>query len=72
MSREGLKDFVHAVEHSAALRRQVLQANVPHHLVNLATAHGFAVSEKDLNDDLICTELQSWFDRSWIQPSHQS
>jgi len=70
MSREGLKNFVHAVEHSAALRKEVTHATAPQDLIAIATTHGFAVCEQDLKDDLICSDLQSWFDRTWIHPAH--
>ena len=70
MSREGLKNFVHAIEHSAALRKDVTHAKTPQDLVAIASAHGFAVCVQDLKDDLICSDIQSWFDRSWIHPAH--
>ena len=69
MSREGLKRFVHAVEHSAALRKVVNQAIAPQELVAIAISNGFVVSEQDLKDDAVCSEVGAWFDRSWIQPS---
>jgi len=68
MSREGLRNFVRAVEHSAALRRQVIKAHVPNELITIAVSNGFAVREQDLRDDAICSDVQSWFDRSWIHP----
>ncbi len=69
MSREGLRNFVQAVEHSASLRRQVIEANLPEELITIAASNGFAVREQDLREDAICSDVQSWFDRSWVHPA---
>ncbi len=66
MSRQGLKDFVHAVEHSAALRREFHQLDSMHALLAMAHKFGFSVSETDLKDDETCAQIEAWFARSWI------
>lgn len=66
MSRQGLKDFVHALEHSAALRRQLqLQPSIDA-VVAFARENGFPVSASDFDDDERCEQLERWFANSWI------
>ena len=66
MSRQGLKDFVHAVEHSAALRRQLQHQESMEDVVAMARDHGFPVSEVDFRDDERCEQVERWFANSWI------
>ena len=66
MSRQGLKDFVHAVEHSAALRRQLQQQESIEDFVAMARDNGFPVSETDFRDDERCEQVERWFANSWI------
>ena len=66
MSRQGLKDFVHALEHSAALRRQLHQRPSIAAMVSFARENGFPVRESDFRDDELCEQLEHWFAVSWI------
>ena len=66
MSRQGFKDFVHALEHSSSLRRQLHQLPSIDAVVALARDNGFAVSESDFQDDARCYRVARWFANSWI------
>ena len=66
MSRQGLKDFVHALEHSSSLRRQLHQHSSIDAVVGLARDNGFAVSETDFQEDARCDQVERWFAKSWI------
>ena len=66
MSRQGFKDFVHALEHSSSLRRQLLQLPSIDAVMALARDNGFAVSESDFQDDSRCDQVARWFANSWI------
>ena len=67
MSREGFKDFVHAVEHSAALRRDLKQHTTIVRVVRLAQANGFSVQASDFDNDALCDQMAAWFASSWIE-----
>ena len=66
MSRQGFKDFVHALEHSSSLRRQLHQLPSIDAVVGLARDNGFTVSESDFQDDARCDRVARWFANSWI------
>ena len=66
MSRQGLKDFVHAMEHSASLRREVHKLDSIDAVVKMAKQLGFSVCGADLNDDERCEQVERWFANSWI------
>lgn len=66
MSRQALKDFVHALEHSAGLRRQVSKTSTLSDVLLCARQNGFAVTTDDLKSDSTCERVGSWFARSWI------
>ena len=66
MSRQGFKDFVHALEHSSSLRRQLHQLPSIDAVVGLARDNGFTVSESDFQDDAHCDKVARWFANSWI------
>jgi hypothetical protein len=67
MSREALREFVHAVEHSAALRRDCHQVEDAEGLIVLALRYGFAINHQDLDDDARCEAIDAWFATSRIQ-----
>ncbi|WP_114992265.1 Nif11-like leader peptide family natural product precursor [Synechococcus sp. UW179A] len=64
MSREALSSFVHALEHSAALRRQLHACSDDAEIVSLARSLDFAVNRADLIEDKQASTLESWFSRS--------
>ncbi|HCX54601.1 MAG TPA: hypothetical protein DG814_09925, partial [Synechococcus sp. UBA9887] len=51
MSREALKDFLHAVERSPRLRQAVQSCGTDDALIELATSNGFQVRKLDLLHD---------------------
>ncbi|MGB1621401.1 MAG: Nif11-like leader peptide family natural product precursor [Synechococcus sp.] len=73
MSREGLNDFLHAVDHSSTLRRDVRRCSNSRDLTELAQRYGFAITEHDLQLDEQNCRLQAWFDQSRINaiPVHR-
>jgi hypothetical protein len=67
MSRESLREFVHAVEHCAALRRDCHQVQDATGLIDLALRYGFAINHQDLDDDPRSEAIDVWFATSRIQ-----
>ena len=66
MSRQGLKDFVQALEHSASLRSELHKLDSIDAVVMMAKRLGFAVCAADLQDDERCEQVERWFANSWI------
>ena len=64
MSQEGLRRFVHALEHSASLRRELASCNDDAEIVALARRLDFAVSASDLIEDAQSSSLDGWWKRS--------
>tara|TARA_B100000073_G_scaffold110489_1_gene89155 strand:+ start:486 stop:713 length:228 start_codon:yes stop_codon:yes gene_type:complete len=64
MSREALSAFVHALEHSASLRRQLHDCTDDAEIVALARSLDFALNRADLVEDDQTTNIESWFNRS--------
>jgi len=64
MSREALSRFVHALEHSASLRRQLQACSDDAEIVSLARSLDFALESTDLNEDDQTSKMESWFQRS--------
>ena len=67
MSREALNDFLHAVEHSGSLRRNVNQCSSEKSLALLALNYGFVITEEDLQMEDVNSSLQHWFNNSHIK-----
>ena len=72
MSREGLADFLRAVDHHQGLRREAAQCSDDDQLLALARRHGFNVIQRDLRDDARDSAITRWFETSRIQRSFQS
>ena len=72
MSREGLADFLRAVDHHHGLRREAAQCSDDDQLLALARRHGFNVIQRDLRDDARDSAITRWFETSRIQRSFQS
>ena len=66
MSREALRDFLHAVEHHQVLRRDAAQCRDDDQLLALARRHGFDVIQQDLCDDARESSITRWFETSRI------
>ncbi|WP_392349984.1 Nif11-like leader peptide family natural product precursor [Parasynechococcus sp.] len=66
MSREGLNDFLHSIDHSSRLRRDVRLCEDSRDLMDVAQRYGFAITEQDLQLDEQNCRLQTWFDNSQI------
>ena len=64
MSREALSAFVHALEHSASLRRQLHGCSDDAEIVSLARSLDFAVNLADLIEDNHASTLERWFSSS--------
>ena len=64
MSREALSAFVHALEHSASLRRQLHGCSDDAEIVSLARSLDFALNRSDLIEDNQTSKMESWFSRS--------
>jgi|TARA_X000000950_G_C13772332_1_gene601525 predicted ribosomally synthesized peptide with nif11-like leader len=67
VSREALKDFLHAVERSPRLRQAVQSCGTDDALIELATSNGFQVRKLDLLHDAEDTRISDWFDRSAVK-----
>ncbi|CAI8383736.1 Nif11-like leader peptide family natural product precursor [Synechococcus sp. MIT S9507] len=64
MSREALSAFVHALEHSASLRRELKCCSDDAEIVSLARRCDFALNRADLYEDGRISNMESWFSRS--------
>ena len=69
MSRQALRDFIHAIEHHRPLREQAAACVDDQELIALARQYGFAVIHRDLLDDSRQSRLSSWFEASRINRS---
>ena len=67
MSREALKDFLHAVERSPRLREAVQSCGTDDALIELATSNGFQVRKLELLHDAEDSRISDWFDRSAVK-----
>ena len=69
MSRKDLNDFVHAAEHSSALRRELKRCNNHNSkIISLAKGYGFEITNKDLEEDSKAEEINKWFRSSQVYP----
>ena len=64
MSREALNAFVHALEHSASLRRQLHDCSNDAEIISLARRLDFALDGVDLIEDDQVSNMETWFSRS--------
>ena len=64
MSREALSAFVHALEHSASLRRQLHACSNDAEVVSLARRLDFALEPADLIEQDQVAAMETWFSRS--------
>ena len=64
MSGEALSAFVHALEHSASLRRQLYACSNDAEIVSLARRLDFALEPADLIEQDQVAAMETWFSRS--------
>tara|TARA_B100000700_G_scaffold313055_1_gene397496 strand:- start:1920 stop:2141 length:222 start_codon:yes stop_codon:yes gene_type:complete len=70
MSREDLNNFIHSVEHSSSLRRELKRCNNDKvKLLLLAKKYGFHITDQDLQEDIQAEKTNKWFKLSQIYPS---
>ena len=68
MSRQGLKDFLYAVEHSYLLRTKLKACLDRDKILELATDYGFCITTKDLKEDEHAKRVQRYFKLNQIPP----
>ncbi len=68
MTREGLSDFLRAIEHNASLRRKLKECSSNDSLLKLAKDYGFKVELYDLQNESEANKIESWFKLSQIHP----
>ena len=68
MTREELKKFVYAAEHSSSLRRKLNTCYSNQKIIDLANSYGFSFSLKDLKEDESSENVTKWFAISEIAP----
>ena len=74
MSRAALSAFLHALEHSASLRRQLHSCSDDAEIVSLARSLDFGLETSDLIADDKVSSMEAWFERSalGIRPHRRS
>ncbi|WP_320674386.1 Nif11-like leader peptide family natural product precursor [Prochlorococcus sp. MIT 1341] len=68
MTIEGLNDFLHSLEHSASLRRELNGCKNDSDLIDLAKKNGFPVTQVDLETSEESRKVQEWFRGFNINP----
>ncbi len=68
MSIEDLANFLHSVDHSLSLRRELKKCTTDDDLLNLANKYGFHVSKDDLDNAEESRKVSQWFENSEIKP----
>ena len=68
MTREGLSDFLRAVERNASLRKELKQCADNDAFLKIANAYGFKVALNDLQEEEDADRLENWFKVSKINP----
>ena len=66
MSREGLKNFVQAVERNQSLQRALQQCKNTQMLIEIAARYDFHITQNDLDEDNSAEEITTWFKISRI------
>ena len=68
VSREGFTDFLHSVQHSSSLRREMEKCKDDNELLKLAQNLGYSISQSDLNESSKYEDISQWFKVSRINP----
>ncbi len=72
MSKEELNNFLHATDHSLALRREVRSCEGTSELVKVASKYGFKITNNDLKEDHLAERIEAWFEESVISPINKT
>ena len=70
MTREGLRGFIHASEHSASLRQKIKKCTDTKSFVELAKNYGFSITQEDIRREEEFSQIEEWFKTSKISPFH--
>ncbi len=62
MTRESLTRFIHAVEHSSSLRRELSKCKDLQKVLEVANNYGFRVSNQDLKEDALASKVEKSFE----------
>ena len=68
MSREELRLFVNALEHSLSLRKELSNLDNLDNLISIAKKYGFNINKTDLKQDKKINSFLDWFEKSKIYP----
>ena len=66
MSRDALRNFLHAVEHVRSIRATAAQCRTDEDLIELARRNGFSIQLQDLREDQDASRIGTWFASSRI------
>ena len=66
MSRDALRNFLHAIEHDRSIRATASRCTTDQDLIDLARRNGFVLERKDLIEDQDASRIGSWFASSRI------
>ncbi len=67
MTRQGWKDFLHSLERSPALQRELNACKDINDVLDLGMRCGFAICLNDLKHDAQAESIAQWFKLSTIQ-----
>tara|TARA_B100000029_G_C17477559_1_gene924330 strand:- start:336 stop:566 length:231 start_codon:yes stop_codon:yes gene_type:complete len=68
MSREDLTNFLHAVNHSSSLRKEISDCKSQKNVIDIAQRYGFFITNQDLHEDGNAAKINNWFKDSRINP----
>ena len=66
MTREGLSDFLKAIDRSSKLKRELVRCKDEKDLLELALNYGFPINIRDLEEDKAAEKINTWFELSKI------
>ncbi len=68
MSREDLKNFIHAAEHSQSLRIKLQGCTSTTRILEIAKEYGFSITLNDLVENNEAEKAEQWFINNKISP----
>lgn len=66
MTRDALRNFLHAIEHDRSIRATASRCTTDQDLIDLARRNGFSLELRDLTEDQEASRIGSWFSSSRI------
>ncbi len=66
MTREGLSEFLNAIDRSSKLRRELVKCKDKESLLRIAANYGFPINAKDLAEDEAAEKISNWFNLSKV------